>query len=253
MKKIINWKLYALLMGMVVVSTVLGQPAITTMAGKELTFEYLFLYALPLNGFISLFAVFIGLFLAKRMGMGSPILEAWVNGDKAPREKIKFSLIYAPIIGIIISITTILVSFIPTDGLNSATIVNRIPSAFESILSAFYGGVFEEITMRLFFMTLYAWFISLIFSKIRKRETMPSNLAVWISILLAGLAFGAGHLVTASQMFTLTPSIIIKILLGNGIPGVVFGYLYWKKGLEASMTAHFTGDIVLHVIPLLLV
>ncbi len=253
MKEWINWKLYWLLMGMVIVSTVLGQPAITTMTGKELTMEYMFFYALPLNGIISLLTVFIGLFLAKHMNMGSPILEAWVNGEKLPRKKLKFTLLYAPIIGVVVSISTLFISLIPSDPIGSDSIAGQVPSAFESILSAFYGGMFEEITMRLFFMTLYAWFISFIIAKLRRRKTVPSKIAIWISILVAGLAFGAGHLVTASQMFALTPSIIIKIMLGNGIPGIVFGYLYWKKGLEASMMTHFTGDIVLHVIPLLFV
>ena len=30
--------------------------------------------------------------------------------------------------------------------------------------------------------------------------------------------------------------------------GVAAGYLYWQYGLEAAMLAHFTGDIVLHII-----
>jgi hypothetical protein len=34
----------------------------------------------------------------------------------------------------------------------------------------------------------------------------------------------------------------------NGVLGVAFGRLYWKKGLESAMIAHFSADIVLHVI-----
>jgi membrane protease YdiL (CAAX protease family) len=33
----------------------------------------------------------------------------------------------------------------------------------------------------------------------------------------------------------------------NAIWGIVFWYLYWKKGLESSMIAHFSADIMLHV------
>jgi membrane protease YdiL (CAAX protease family) len=32
------------------------------------------------------------------------------------------------------------------------------------------------------------------------------------------------------------------------IIGILFGWIYWKKGLEAAMVAHFSTDIVLHVI-----
>ena len=31
-------------------------------------------------------------------------------------------------------------------------------------------------------------------------------------------------------------------------PAVVFGWLYWKRGLEMAIVAHFGADIVLHVI-----
>ncbi len=34
----------------------------------------------------------------------------------------------------------------------------------------------------------------------------------------------------------------------NGIPGLAFGWLYWKRGLESAMVAHFSADILLHVI-----
>jgi membrane protease YdiL (CAAX protease family) len=45
---------------------------------------------------------------------------------------------------------------------------------------------------------------------------------------------------------------IIRNLILNSLGGIVFGWLYWKKGLEASMISHFTADLVLHVLlPLL--
>jgi membrane protease YdiL (CAAX protease family) len=34
----------------------------------------------------------------------------------------------------------------------------------------------------------------------------------------------------------------------NGLAGVVFGWLYWRRGLLAAMVAHLTFDLVLHVI-----
>jgi membrane protease YdiL (CAAX protease family) len=37
----------------------------------------------------------------------------------------------------------------------------------------------------------------------------------------------------------------------NGIIGVAAGYLFWRYGLEAAMIAHFCGDMMLHVVPVL--
>jgi len=34
----------------------------------------------------------------------------------------------------------------------------------------------------------------------------------------------------------------------NGIGGMVFGWLYWKKGLEFAIISHFSADIVLQII-----
>lgn len=34
-------------------------------------------------------------------------------------------------------------------------------------------------------------------------------------------------------------------MLGNGLGGLVFGWLYWKRGLVA---AHFATDVVLYVV-----
>jgi membrane protease YdiL (CAAX protease family) len=34
----------------------------------------------------------------------------------------------------------------------------------------------------------------------------------------------------------------------NGLAGVAFGWLYWKRGLESAIVAHFSADIILHVL-----
>jgi membrane protease YdiL (CAAX protease family) len=46
--------------------------------------------------------------------------------------------------------------------------------------------------------------------------------------------------------------VVTRALLLNGIAGLAFGWLYWKRGLEMAMIAHFTGDfILLVVVPML--
>lgn len=46
----------------------------------------------------------------------------------------------------------------------------------------------------------------------------------------------------------LTPMVVVRGLLLNGIPGVVFGFLYMNYGLEAAMLSHFSLDILIHLI-----
>jgi membrane protease YdiL (CAAX protease family) len=41
-------------------------------------------------------------------------------------------------------------------------------------------------------------------------------------------------------------------LVGNGVPGLIFGWLYSRKGLIAAMVCHATTDIIMRVfLPLL--
>ena len=70
---------------------------------------------------------------------------------------------------------------------------------------------------------------------------------MWFALLVAAVLFGAGHLPAAAKIWPLDGVVIARTLLLNGIGGVAFGWLYWKRGLEAAMIAHFSADIVLHV------
>ena len=67
-------------------------------------------------------------------------------------------------------------------------------------------------------------------------------------ILGAALLFGAGHLPAAAQVWPLDAIVVARVLLLNALAGVVFGWLYWKRGLEVAMLAHFSADLVLHVV-----
>ena len=46
----------------------------------------------------------------------------------------------------------------------------------------------------------------------------------------------------------LTTIVVVRTVLLNSIAGVLFGWLYWRRGLLAAMVSHFSADIVLHVV-----
>lgn len=60
-----------------------------------------------------------------------------------------------------------------------------------------------------------------------------------VAVAVAALLFGAGHLPLAAKMETLTPSIVLRVIGYNAIGGIIFGWFYWKRGLERAMLAHF--------------
>jgi membrane protease YdiL (CAAX protease family) len=68
------------------------------------------------------------------------------------------------------------------------------------------------------------------------------------TIVMVAVLFGAGHLPIAAQLGTLTVGVVARVIIYNALLGVAFGWLYWRRGLEHAMLAHFCADIVLHVV-----
>jgi membrane protease YdiL (CAAX protease family) len=113
---------------------------------------------------------------------------------------------------------------------------------WRGLLASPYGGIVEELLLRLFLMTLLARGLMLVL----RPHTLTAPIA-WTAIVVAALLFGAGHLPAAAQLSPLTPSVIARVVALNGVGGVVFGWLYWRRGLAHAMVAHFAADLVLHV------
>lgn len=102
-----------------------------------------------------------------------------------------------------------------------------------------YGGLTEEILMRFGLMTLLVWIASKIF-----KGTKP--IVFWTGIIIASIIFALGHFPIAYQAVE-DPStgLLTYILFGNTIGGLIFGWLYWKKGLESAFLAHIFAHIIM--------
>jgi len=107
--------------------------------------------------------------------------------------------------------------------------------------SVMYGGVIEEVMLRLFWMSLAAFILWKIFD--RKSEYPSSGVLITANII-AALLFAAGHLPATSAMLGLSPMIVFRCFLLNGGLGLLFGWLYRKYGLRYAMIAHGGCHIV---------
>ena len=116
------------------------------------------------------------------------------------------------------------------------------------IASITYGGVVEEVMLRLFLMSL----IALIIQKLGKREEMSEKILI-ISNLITALLFAAGHLPATAMMIGITPMILFRCFLLNGGYGLLFGHLYRKYGIQYSMIAHAGVHIVSKLIWILFI
>ena len=110
-----------------------------------------------------------------------------------------------------------------------------------------YGGIIEELLLRLLVMSLLVFILWKLFARSKDNNFIPN----WIyitAIVLAATLFAAGHLPITAQMFGLSTPIVIRCFVLNGIGGIGFGYLYWKKGLAYSMYAHAATHVFMQVV-----
>ena len=124
------------------------------------------------------------------------------------------------------------------------------PSIAFVLGSVIYGGVVEEVMLRLFMMSLIAFLLHKIFW--RKWEQTPVAALVAANVLSA-LLFAAGHLPATAILLGLSPMILLRCFLLNGGIGLLFGWLYRKYGLRYAMIAHGGCHIVSKLIWILFI
>ena len=113
-----------------------------------------------------------------------------------------------------------------------------------------YGGVIEEVMLRLFFMSLIVFILQKIFGK---KNEKPTTMVFAVSNFIAAFLFAAGHLPITFILLGSSPIIIFRCFLLNGGLALLFGYLYHKYGLRYSMLAHGGCHIVSKLIWILFI
>lgn len=199
------------------------------------------------NAVLVAVAVALGLLLARRVGLGAPLVEARLAGQ-AVGGRLRALLLPSVLVGVgaaalIIALDLLVFARGMPAGASGPAVAN--PPAWQGFFASFYGGITEELLMRLFLMSLLAWLLGLVW---REAPGRPAPGAFWVANVATAVLFGLGHLPTTAALVPLTPAVVGRTIVLNGIAGVGFGYLYWKKGLESAMLAHFSADVVLHVL-----
>ncbi len=206
----------------------------------------IFVLGLLQNSVILGAAIVAGLALGKRVGLGAPELEAWRAG--ALRPGLGRRLVLAAVIGLITGLGLIGMDafvLLPRTGVDLAEWMAGIPLWKRLLAGVFYGGITEELLTRLFVVTVLAWVLGKVW---RTSNGRPASGAVWTAIVIASLLFALGHLPMASRLGDLTPWLVVRVLVLNGVAGVVYGWLYTRRGLEAAMVAHAATHVPLQVL-----
>lgn len=199
-------------------------------------------------------ACLLGAYTAPKAGLRVYLLDRLRTGDPVwPKLRPELRLAAAIgivgavlILGIDIALSPFIAAELPQSAVAAAqpTLVDVL--AFVPV-RFLYGGITEELLLRFGLMSTLAfvgWYLT------GRRSPGPSSVVMWAAIVISAVLFGISHLPALAQAVELTPLLIVRTILLNAILGVAFGWLYWRRSLEAAMTAHIAAHIPLTIVAL---
>jgi len=252
------WRTFAFLAaactltGPLVIPYALGLEASAPVTPESISLNSLVLGALLRNFAILAPAAGLGLLVARQIGLGAPYLESWL--DKAPRPAEPWTSIVKP--ALFWAAVTALVAFgVDAVFLHGFGVTFPAPEIHARIhvawwrsgLASFWAPFAEEILDRLFLLSLLAWLGMKLFRV--SGDGRGRKVAFWSANLLTALFFGWYH-ISNEQLFAATvPGIVALRTMLIIVPvGLAFGWLYFRRGLEAVILSHFAIDIIVHVL-----
>lgn len=199
----------------------------------------------------------LGLYFARKTGLGLPLVEAWLDGRSLPagwQRRLLLALLLGVVGAAILLVLDLFLFASRVEALLAAagTPVSEMarPTPWQGLLASFYGGISEEVLLRLGLFSFLAWLGARVDAT---DAALPTRRVLWVAVIVTALLFGLAHLpATAGLGLPLNGLVVSRALLLNGVVGVIAGWLYFTRGLESAIVAHFAADIVLHVfLPLL--
>jgi hypothetical protein len=187
----------------------------------------------------------VGLAAAHAIGLGAPYLEAAITGSVALGMAPAFAL--AAVLGIIAGAVLLvadlwLLPYWPAK-LVEASLRTTL---WDNFLASIYGGINEELLMRLCGVSVLAWLLSLVF---HPASDAPTTAVLWTVNIIMTIVFGLGHLpALKSAAGELSRTMFARSLILNAPVGLLCGWLFWTYGIEAAIIAHFSADIIYHVL-----
>lgn len=195
---------------------------------------------LPSLIFLSLLTIpslLIGVFLGKGLGLG------FVN-TKASTPEVKHGILFGVSVAILLGAFLLLLRWLLTPYLPADLPEYGFRGAVGGLLVSIGAAIGEEVWFRFGLMTLMLWFVH----KLNGKEQLSDRL-VFVIILVVGFGFGLAHLPQLNAFGAASTFAIWATVLGNISVSVLYGWCYWRYGLLSAIVAHFSVDIVLHVLP----
>ena len=180
-----------------------------------------------------------GIFLGKKTGL-------WKDERKLEKKPLTCTAIVAILGGMLLILPDLLIFGNYSEVVRDSYAVK--PTVSYMLAAVIYGGVIEEVMLRLFFMSLLAFLLEKLFRK----ESGTTGVLIAANVI-AAMLFAAAHLPATAMLMELTPMILFRCFLLNGGFGLVFGWLYRKYGLRYAMLAHAGCHVVSKLIWILFI
>jgi len=197
-------------------------------------------------------AVALGVGLTPRLGLRSHLAARARSGAPvwpALRSEAPAALLAGIAVSLLVVGLDLLFQPLLGEALKRAAQEVEDPGPVMVVTGILYGGITEELMMRWGLVTLFTWAGWKLF---QRGGGPPRPALVWGAILLAALLFGLGHLPAVSAHVPLTGMVVLRTVLLNALGGMVFGWLFWRRSLEAAMLAHAVSHLVFLAARLLL-
>ena len=225
------------MLGVVVITTTVMPQLLAEVGALPAPLWVLSLAGLAQSALLVALAVWAGVALAPAVGLRAPAFEAAVAARPiAPA--LKPQLLPGITAGL-------------SGGMLLFAITRYAPASIAAVQERFsppllarilYGGITEELLLRWGVMTALVW---LAWRFLQGRQGAPRATYVSLAIAASALLFGLGHLPAASALIgALDTNVVAWVIGANTAFGLVFGYLFWRFGLEAAMIAHALAHVV---------
>jgi membrane protease YdiL (CAAX protease family) len=107
-----------------------------------------------------------------------------------------------------------------------------------------YGGITEELLLRWGLMSLLVWVGWRAVQSRGQGTPAPSSRVMWAGIVTAAVVFGLGHLPALAATGSVSLLVAGRTVLLNAVLGVGFGWLFWRRSLEAAMLGHVAFHVL---------
>jgi hypothetical protein len=190
---------------------------------------------------LTLPSLYIGFNLGRKLNLG--IINHNSGNYASSSNGISFSIWWGLLLGaFLLALRWVLQPYLPAE----------IPDyGFRGLIGGFLvsigAAIGEEVWFRFGMMTLLLY----VYTKFSKRPKLSNGAAI-IVILLVAFGFGLAHLPQLLSFGAGTSFAVWATILGNVAVGSLYGWCFWRYGLLSAITAHFSLDVVLHVVPALI-